>query len=118
MNPDFLKHTGKHFFFFPEIFLSIPLFHDETILESLLQIFNMLYLKSGFCSPAGTSHLNLMTLLLFLGWRDRRMQESSEFVTRAGNHWSVSGISKLVHFCSAEQCSVAWAHQPSSRTSC
>lgn len=79
-------------------FLPFPLSLDEPVLESLLQIFNMLHLKSGFYSPAGTSHRNPMTLLMFSGWMGWRTCESSEFVTGAT---SATETRELVHSCSA-----------------
>lgn len=62
-----------------------PLSHDERVLESLLQIFNTLHVKSGLGFPAGTSHINPMTLLPFPGWMGWKTHRCSEFVTGAVN---------------------------------
>ena len=87
------KVFDKHFW----DFLPFPLSLDELVLESLLQIFNMLHLKFGLGSPAGTSHINPMTLLPFPGWMDGRTRGSSEFVTGA---FSASESPELMHSCS------------------
>lgn len=88
-------------------FLPFPLSLDELVLESLLQIFHILHLKSGLGSPAGTSHINPM-MLPFPGRMGWRTHGSSEFVTGA-----TSDPRSCIHAVS-RQCPAAWGHQPGS----
>lgn len=112
---DFLAFALESFWqIFLGFFFPFHFFLDELVLESLLLIFSMLHLKSGFCFPAGSIYINLMTFLLFLNWRDGTTHGSSEFTTGAV---SVAESPKLVHSYSSEQCPVAQGHQPNSKTS-
>lgn len=86
------KAFDEYFWDFLPFLLSL----DELVLESLLQIFNMLLLKSGLSSPAGTSHVNPMTLLPFPSWTGWRTRGSSEFVTGAV---SAAESRELVRLC-------------------